>query len=151
AFRWGRMMAINPNEINKVIYIPTKMKSKSLDDSIEYRQKYLIKYQNKSYSDRYMNMIDGMASWEKEFFPGKDKIVTAVAKYYFKVLAYKDEYEIARLHVSPEFQEKMADMFDGEYDMYFHLAPPILSKKDPISGEPVKRRFKASYMIPLFK
>jgi indolepyruvate ferredoxin oxidoreductase len=64
-----------------------------------------------------------------------------VARHYFKLLAVKDEYEVARLHADPAFQAKVAAIFEGDYKLNFHLAPPLLAKTDPATGLPRKRAF----------
>ena len=64
-----------------------------------------------------------------------------MARYYFKLLAYKDEYEVARLYTAPEFKQKLEAQFEGDYTLEFNLAPPLLSKTDPVTGEPRKKTF----------
>jgi indolepyruvate ferredoxin oxidoreductase len=78
------------------------------------------------------------------------KLAEAVARYYHKLLAYKDEYEVARLHADGEFQRKIYAMFEGDYKVAFHLAPPLLAKPDPVTGEPRKMRF-GLWILPVFK
>jgi indolepyruvate ferredoxin oxidoreductase len=78
------------------------------------------------------------------------KLTEAVARYYAKLLAYKDEYEVARLYTDGDFRRKIEGMFEGDYRMVFHLAPPLLARKDPLTGEPRKMRF-GPWMMPLFK
>jgi indolepyruvate ferredoxin oxidoreductase len=73
-----------------------------------------------------------------------------VARYYAKLLAYKDEYEVARLHANGEFSKKIEGMFEGDYKLVFHLAPPLLARKDPLTGEPRKMRFGA-WVLPVFR
>jgi indolepyruvate ferredoxin oxidoreductase len=78
------------------------------------------------------------------------KLAAAVARYYHKLLAYKDEYEVARLHANGEFRKKIESMFEGNYKTFFYLAPPLLAKTDPVTGEPRKMRF-GSWMSGVFK
>ena len=73
--------------------------------------------------------------------PGSQALATAVAKYYAKLLAYKDEYEVARLHVDPLFRERIAAQFEGDYEVHFHLAPPAVSRADPVTGRIKKKEF----------
>ena len=73
--------------------------------------------------------------------PGKDALSWAVAKYLFKLMAYKDEYEVARLYTGGSFRQQLARTFEGDYRLEFHLAPPLLSKTDPATGRPRKMRF----------
>ena len=65
----------------------------------------------------------------------------AVARAYHKLLAYKDEYEVARLHSNGDFLKSLQTRFEGDYRLRFHLAPPLLAKRDPVSGKPQKREF----------
>ena len=73
-----------------------------------------------------------------------------MARYYLKLLAYKDEYEVARLYTDGAFAKKIAGMFEGDYKVAFHLAPPLIAKLDPVSGEPRKMRF-GPWIMPAFK
>ena len=73
--------------------------------------------------------------------PGSQALSIAVAKYYAKLLAYKDEYEVARLHVDPLFRERIAAQFEGDYQLHFHLAPPAVSHADPVTGRIKKKEF----------
>jgi indolepyruvate ferredoxin oxidoreductase len=68
-------------------------------------------------------------------------LTRAVAEAYFKLLAYKDEYEVARLYSNGDFEKSLAAQFEGDYRLRFHLAPPLLAKRDPVSGKPLKREF----------
>jgi len=78
------------------------------------------------------------------------KLTEAVARYYFKLLAIKDEYEVARLHSDPAFRETVASMFEGDYQLNFHLAPPLLARPDPVTGKPKKLRF-GPWMMTAFR
>jgi indolepyruvate ferredoxin oxidoreductase len=78
------------------------------------------------------------------------QITEAVARSYFKVLAYKDEYEVARLHADPAFSARIASQFEGDYKLNFHLAPPLLSRPDPVTGKARKRQF-GPWMMPVFR
>jgi indolepyruvate ferredoxin oxidoreductase len=78
------------------------------------------------------------------------KLTEAVARYYAKLLAYKDEYEVARLHADGALERKVDNMFEGDYKLVFHLSPPLLARKDKVTGEPRKMRFGA-WMLPVFR
>ncbi len=73
-----------------------------------------------------------------------------MARYFYKLMAYKDEYEVARLHSDPAFAAKIAAQFEGDYKLNFHLAPPLFSRIDPKTGKPAKIRF-GSWMMPAFR
>jgi indolepyruvate ferredoxin oxidoreductase len=82
--------------------------------------------------------------------PGSRKQLSkAVARNLFKVMAYKDEYEVARLHADPAFRAQIAAQFDGDYKLAFHLAPPLLARKKPGSDVPAKVAF-GGWMMPVF-
>ena len=73
-----------------------------------------------------------------------------MARYYFKLLAYKDEYEVARLYADPAFMEKIKSQFEGDYKLHFHLAPPLFSKRDPVTGELRKSEY-GTWVFSAFK
>ena len=77
-------------------------------------------------------------------------LTEAVAEAYFKLLAYKDEYEVARLYSNGDFEKSLSARFDGNYRLRFHLAPPLLAKRDPVTGKPRKREF-GGWMLGLFR
>jgi indolepyruvate ferredoxin oxidoreductase len=78
---------------------------------------------------------------ESDRLNGSTRLAEAVARYYFKLMAYKDEYEVARLHSDPAFRAKIAAQFEGEYKLNFYLAPPLLARADPVTGKIRKMRF----------
>lgn len=82
--------------------------------------------------------------------PGSQRLTMAVARHYFQLLAYKDEYEVARLYSDGRFRSQLLQEFEGNWKLKFHLAPPLLSRKDKLSGLPRKGTY-GSWMIPAFK
>jgi indolepyruvate ferredoxin oxidoreductase len=123
--------------------------SRNLEELIERRVKLLTGYQDARYAARYRALVEKVQKLEKDRV-NSTKLAEAVARYYAKLLAYKDEYEVARLHADPAFRSKVEGMFEGEYRLVYHLAPPLLARKDPLTGEPRKMRFGA-WVMPLFK
>jgi len=115
----------------------------------ERRTQFLTGYQDAAYAARYRNLVDitRKAEFEKT---GSTKLAEAVARYYAKLLAYKDEYEVARLYTDGVFRKKIDAMFEGDYKLVFHLAPPLLAKPDARTGEPGKMQFGA-WMLGMFK
>ena len=89
--------------------------------------KFLTGYQNAAYAERYRKLVERVRQREKEI-AGSTKLTEAVARYYAKLLAYKDEYEVARLHADGALEQKIAGMFEGDYKLVFHLSPPLLAK-----------------------
>jgi indolepyruvate ferredoxin oxidoreductase len=147
AFRWGRRTAHEPSSVEGFVSAATtatqdRKLSRSLDEMIERRVAFLTDYQNAAYARRYRDLIATMRALEAEKLPGETALAEAVARYYFKLLAYKDEYEVARLFTSGAFQKQVETSFEGEKLRYtFHLAPPILGRKDKTTGLPRKTSF----------
>ena len=91
-----------------------------------------------------------MAEIERKQAPGRSGLAEAVARGYYKLLAYKDEYEVARLYASPAFEKALGEQFESRRKLEFHLAPPLLARRDKDTGEPRKMRFGA-WMLPVFR
>jgi indolepyruvate ferredoxin oxidoreductase len=154
SFLWGRRAAADLEKVRRIAtpaeVIPIDQHfSRNLDELIERRAKFLAGYQDAAYAERYKRLVDRVRTIEQDKV-ASSKLAEAVARYYQKLLAYKDEYEVARLHANGEFEKKIADMFEGSYKTYYYLAPPLLAKTDPLTGEPRKMRFGA-WVLPLFK
>ena len=109
--------------------------SHSLDEMIARRVEFLTAYQNAAYARRYRELVEKMRAAEAKSCPARPRSTEAVARYYFKLIAYKDEYEVARLYTSGAFQKQVEASFEGDKLRYtFHLAPPILGRKDGPRG-----------------
>jgi indolepyruvate ferredoxin oxidoreductase len=124
--------------------------SEGLVDLVTRRRDYLVEYHDEAYARSYMDLVDAVRRAEAAAVPGETRLTQTVARNYFKLLAVKDEYEVARLHASAAFAAKLASQFEGDYRLHFHLAPPLLSRADPATGLPRKRRFGA-WILPLFR
>src|SRR5215470_1478336 len=145
AFVWGRRAAHDLARVEKVAtpaeVIPISQHlSRTLDEVIARRAEFLTDYQDANYAARYRALVDRVRTVETDRGLGT-KLTDAVARYAFKLMAYKDEYEVARLYTRPEFTERLQATFEGDYALKFHLAPPILAKPDPVTGVPRKREF----------
>jgi indolepyruvate ferredoxin oxidoreductase len=154
SFVWGRRAAADQEKVKRIAapaeVIPIDQHfSRNLDELVERRVKFLTEYQNAAYAQRYRALVDKVRRIEGERV-NSSKLTEAVARYYHKLLAYKDEYEVARLHANGEFRKKIEGMFEGDYKTFFYLAPPLLAKVDPVTGEPRKMRF-GGWMMPVFK
>ena len=114
--------------------------SRSLDELISRRVSFLTEYQDAAYAKRYTDFVAKVREAEQQRAPGSTDLAEAVARYFFKLMAYKDEYEVARLYTSGEFQRRLEQQFDGDYKLKFHLAPPLLAKKDA-QGRLIKQEF----------
>jgi indolepyruvate ferredoxin oxidoreductase len=114
--------------------------SRSLDEIIARRVVFLTDYQDAAYAKRYSDLVAKVRVAEQAKAPGSTDLSEAVARYAFKLMAYKDEYEVARLYTSGEFQRRIEQQFDGDYKIHFHLAPPLLAKKNA-QGQLIKQEF----------
>ena len=114
--------------------------SRSLDEVIARRVGFLTAYQNARYAARYSKLVARVRAAEEQRAPGSTDLTEAVARYFFKLMAYKDEYEVARLYTSGDFKRRLAQQFDGDYSVRVHLAPPLLSRRDA-NGQLRKREF----------
>ena len=148
AFLWGRRTAHDGKRVSEltssiVAGFGLKDPPEGLDELIQHRADVLRDYQNKSYVQRYLHLVERVRTLEIDRVPGSTEFTEAVASYYFKLLAYKDEYEVARLYTNGDFMHKIKGRFEGDYKLKLHLAPPLFSRRDVHSGEPVKTAYGA--------
>jgi indolepyruvate ferredoxin oxidoreductase len=153
SFDWGRRAAVDLERVRRIAMpaevIPIEQHlSRNLDELVERRAQFLTGYQDAAYAQRYRALVLNVRKIEQEKI-NSTKLAEAVARYYAKLLAYKDEYEVARLYTDGAFRKKIDAMFEGDYRLVFHLAPPLLARPDPRSGEPAKIRF-GSWVMGLF-
>ena len=154
SFTWGRRAAVDLERVRRaatpaeVIPIGEHF-SRNLEELVERRVELLTGYQDAAYAARYRAFVDKVRKAESEKL-GSTKLAEAVARYYAKLMAYKDEYEVARLYASGDFAKRIAGMFEGSYKTYFYLAPPLIAKPDARTGEPKKMRF-GPWVMTLFK
>jgi indolepyruvate ferredoxin oxidoreductase len=127
---------------DNVVFLPLDdaRLSRSLDEVIARRVKFLTDYQNAAYAKRYSDFVAKVRAAEEAKAPGSTDLTEAAARYAFKLMAYKDEYEVARLYTSGEFERRVREQFEGDFKLRFHLAPPMLSKKDA-QGRGVKKAY----------
>jgi indolepyruvate ferredoxin oxidoreductase len=121
-----------PSHGGEVAFLPLDdaRLSRSLDEMIERRAAFLVDYQDAAYADRYRSVVERVRAAERERIGGSTALTETVARYLFKLMAYKDEYEVARLYTSGDFQRRLQQQFEGDYQLRFHLAPPLFAKKD---------------------
>ncbi|WP_372572551.1 indolepyruvate ferredoxin oxidoreductase family protein [Ruegeria jejuensis] len=137
AFEIGRWAVLHPEEVTKILQPNVVEMPRTLDEKISYRAAHLVAYQGQRLAKRYLKLLEGIED---------NDLKAAVAKGYHKLLAYKDEYEVARLLL--DSKEKAAAEFDGDLKMTFHLAPPILGGTGS-DGRPKKREFGEWMLGPL--
>ncbi|MEN3292970.1 MAG: indolepyruvate ferredoxin oxidoreductase, partial [Burkholderiales bacterium] len=157
AFIWGRHAAHDWAAVERLAkqndtaaQVIEFKRSPSIEDIIARRVAFLTDYQNTAYAGQYRALVEQVRTVESRLVePAKPlRLTEAVARYYFKLMAYKDEYEVARLYADTGFQQRIAGMFEGEYKIKFHLAPPLLAKRDA-KGQLIKREF-GPWMMPAF-
>jgi indolepyruvate ferredoxin oxidoreductase len=154
AFRWGRLLAVGEAPIaalaaKLVQPVAGEALSLTLEEAIARREQFLTDYQDAAYAERYRARVEAVRALEARVMPGRDALSWAVAKYLFKLMAYKDEYEVARLYTGGSFRQQLDRTFEGDYRLEFHLAPPVLSRPDPATGRPRKVSF-GPWMMRLF-
>jgi indolepyruvate ferredoxin oxidoreductase len=160
AFEWGCRAAHNWVEVEQLlssnksaVSVIDFVKRDSLEEIISKRVAFLTDYQNPAYAAKYLDFVEKIRGKEKNIKREagiKSLVLTeAVAKNLFKLMAYKDEYEVARLHSDGTFEKKIANMFEGDYKLNYHLAPPLLAKKND-KGELQKQAF-GPWMLTSFK
>jgi indolepyruvate ferredoxin oxidoreductase len=141
AFEWGRHAAQHLDALMQHIrpaQIITFKKRDSLEDIVANRMARLTDYQNAAYAQVYQNIVERVRATEAPL--GKTILAETVARHLYKLMAYKDEYEVARLHTQTGFLERIKDNFEGDFKVNYHLAPPLWSKRNA-KGELVKRKF----------
>ncbi len=116
---------------------------------LEARAAFLADYQDSAYAARFRALVERVASAESRAVPGATQLADAVTRGYFKLLAYKDEYEVARLYAGGAFARQLEDTFAGRYRLRFHLAPPSLSRA--AAGEAPRKREFGGWMLPVFR
>ena len=148
AFRYGRRAAVDPKAVEALIEPRPQEQndslrlSQSFAETVDRRAAFLTDYQNAAYARRYRNWVEKVRTVEAEKARGQCGLAEAVARYLFKLMAYKDEYEVARLYSETSFLERVKSTFDGDRLRFeFHLAPPLLTRRDPQTGEPKKMSF----------
>ena len=144
AFAWGRVAAHEPDRLAGLVGVQNNnMPEFDLDQFVEARVQDLTDFQNAAYATRYRTLIESVASAEKKVDPGRLSLAENVARSLYKLMAYKDEYEVARLYTDRRYLEKLQAQFDGDYQLKFHFAPPLFATKDRVTGQPIKKEYGA--------
>jgi len=157
ALLWGRRYAVDSVAVKRAAGLggkDTVEDEMALDELIARLAESLTAYQDQALATRFLDTVERVRSAElkcRQPFGGGDLPLTeAVARGYQKLLAYKDEYEVARLYSNGDFERELAAQFEGDYRLRFHLAPPLLAHRDPHTGRPRKREF-GGWVLPLLK
>jgi indolepyruvate ferredoxin oxidoreductase len=153
AFRLGRLAAVDMDALQALLPKEASAEpapSQSLDELIDRRADDLQAYQNATYAARYRDLVSKVREAEKKLGAGSEDLAAAVARYAYKLMAYKDEYEVARLFADAAFEQRLAGAFEGDYKLRFHLSPPLIARRDPVTGQQKKMEF-GGWMLPAFK
>ncbi len=141
AFEGGRRAAADPDgfaAFGAAQQVIELVRRPSGDELVKRRVEFLTEYQNAAYARRYADLVERVAAAEAPL--GSTRLRDAVARNLFTLMAYKDEYEVARLHSAPEFAARIAEQFEGDFKLHYHLAPPLLASRDA-DGHLRKREF----------
>ncbi len=152
AFLWGRLAAHDEAQVREISQIDKNRLTRlsGLDEIVDYRSADLAAYQNDKYADTYRQRVKSVKAREHEILGDDSNAFSiAFAKALHRVMAYKDEYEVARLYSDGRFQQQLKSTFSGNYKLQLHMAPPLLSRRDPDTGHLIKRQF-GSYILPVF-
>ena len=152
AFTWGRLAAHDMARVRSVIQFRTRatQPARALDEIIDHRAKFLTDYQDRAYAERYLAAVRKVRTAETAAGSGSAELTEAVAKNLFKLMAYKDEYEVARLYTDGSFAKKLAEKFDGDFQLKFYLAPPVFARRDKATGHLQKKEY-GGRMIHAFR
>ncbi len=146
AFEWGRRAACDPEGVARLaeqghVEPDGHRLSGGLDEAIARRRDYLVGYQNAQLARRYTDLVERVRRAEQQAEPGSTRLAEAVARNAFRLLACKDEYEVARLYTDGAFSRSLQQAFEGDYRIRLHLARPWFNRPDPVSGEPAKQAY----------
>ncbi|MDO8863171.1 indolepyruvate ferredoxin oxidoreductase family protein [Haliea sp. E1-2-M8] len=150
AFAWGRVAAVDADYVGRVAGLVQVLSlPPSLEEIVEHRAGLLVQYQGESLARDYRDFIAGVKAREQAVKPGSTALAEAVARNLYKLMAYKDEYEVARLYTDDKFRQQLEATFEGDYTLQFHLAPPVFSRGLDEQGRPRKRTF-GPWMLQAF-
>ena len=155
ALLWGRRAAHDPEEVERraAPAAPEPVhrdRATTLEEMVERRVGFLEAYQDRAWAGRYLELVREVESAEANRTPGMSGLAEAVARYAFKLMAYKDEYEVARLFTDGTFRDALAEQFEGDFRIEFSLAPPLFARPDPETGE-VRKRTYGPWMMTAFR
>lgn len=159
AVLWGRLAAHDPEAVDAAVGGRLREEvaaEPTLEELVAKRVEFLTDYQSARYAQRYAKLVDEVARREREVVGDDDALARAAARYYFKLLAYKDEYEVSRLYADGAFEAQIAEQFEGDYRLEYHLSPTQflpgrLARRDPDTGRVAKMSIPAKVVRPIFK
>ena len=145
AFLLGRVAASDPRAFERLL-APAKPAVQSTEQLVAARRAFLVDYQDEAYAARYETIVSRVLAAETLY--GSQELSQAVARSLFKLMAYKDEYEVARLHCDTGFAQRLKAAYDGDFRIVHHLAPPVLNTRKDARGRPAKRAFGPWIRLP---
>jgi indolepyruvate ferredoxin oxidoreductase len=152
ALRWGRLLAHDPARLDAATgAAPAETDPVTVEDLIADRAERLSDYQDRAYAARYRASVRRVATAEQDRTPGREELTDAVARNLFKLMAYKDEYEVARLYADPEFAARLEREFEGDYRISVNLAPQMLNRRDARTGRARKWEIPGPVALPAFR
>jgi len=151
-FGWGRLAAHDPAKATAAArpLLPDEAPSPSHEELIARRAVFLTEYQDSAYAARFLALVMAVKEAERVRAAGQTGLTEAVAANFFKLMAYKDEYEVARLFTDGRFMAKLKRQFAGDFKLQFHLAPPLATARNPNTGHLQKRAF-GPWMFGVFR
>ncbi|PCM45396.1 indolepyruvate ferredoxin oxidoreductase family protein [Marinobacter sp. ANT_B65] len=147
AFGWGRVAAVDVEVVTGLLSAgeggveDVKQEEPGLDELIAVRHKHLVNYQNRRWADRYTSLVSQVREAEEALGETSQLLTLAVARQLYRFMAFKDEYEVARLFAETDFMKEVNNTFEGDFKVHFHLAPPIMNRGLDAQGRPRKRQF----------
>ena len=153
AFNWGRRGAVEPEAVAEIAAERSGKRklpaAESLDELAARRTRFLTEYQDERYAQRYADAVAAMREAEVRVAPGRADLAEAVALNLFRLMAIKDEYEVARLYTDGSFQRQLTSAFDGWGKLDYHLAPPLVARRDKTTGHLRKQTYGPGIMRAL--
>ena len=155
SFLWGRRAAVDMAAVDAVarpksVATGGRQLSETIEEVIERRIQQLVEYQDADYAERYRTVMRRVVRAEAARTPGRLGLADAVARSLYKLMAYKDEYEVARLYTDGRFLQRLSEQFEGDFTLEFHMAPPLLAERHPITGHLSKKPF-GPWMMRAFR
>jgi len=153
-FDWGRRAAAEPDFVadaaRPAVHATPLPIEEDLGALVEQRAKLLTEYQDHAYAARYRAAVQSVAVTESGRLRGMTGLAETVAHTLYRLMAYKDEYEVARLYADPAFRRSLESQFEGQYRIEFNLAPPLFAKRDPATGRLIKQTY-GPWLLPVFR
>jgi indolepyruvate ferredoxin oxidoreductase len=162
ALNWGRLAAHDIAAVQSRVQAATsswvpapglrpKPVAESLDELIARRREFLVEYQDEEYADRYERVVRAVIAAEEERTPGRTQLSWAAARNLHKLMAYKDEYEVARLYADPAFRQRLNEEFEGDFKFKVNLAPQLFNTRDSRTGRAKKWAIPSWAAMPAFQ